>query len=63
MTLGDLHSEEVFKRADKALNQAKANERKHCYIKAEAIQLQCLAHWIALNIRYFKRQTQCFGFA
>ena len=40
-----------------------ANESKPCYSEAEAIQLQCLAHWNALNIHYFKRQTQCFGFA
>ncbi|WP_374297507.1 diguanylate cyclase [Acinetobacter sp.] len=28
-----------------------ADARKYCYSKAQAIQLQCLANWIALNIR------------
>ncbi|MFC3902448.1 diguanylate cyclase (GGDEF) domain-containing protein [Acinetobacter marinus] len=28
-----------------------ADTRTHCYSKAQAIQLQCLANWIALNIR------------
>ena len=40
-----------------------ANESKPCYSEAEAIQLQCSANWNALNIHYFKRQTQCLEFA